>query len=489
MLYKQTIRAGEVREIYKEGRHLKLINAQTSLGLRVFKGGSSVLDTEIRSGFELAFKSFDKITITADQEQKIELWASETPLGYDAPSSNANSLNSYAANHYGDTDEILPFEPSRLTTKVVSDQPWWYGGSNVTKANGIPVAAGEVAEIRGAAAISAAISAKGEYLPSTQTVSVASGKSNYAAIANEHGMFAITNDNKLMQLDSNGYREIAPKVGQGDYVYAMCLVGVDKIAYAVQYSNYFYELDLVTGKVKNYRIPNTDIAKDGYVQAIRRMTHDGEKYIFVTSGQDRESGYDQTFAAITTLQDGVWTHRFRDIQTNYSWRQIWAIGLNKVIIQSDLGFKLIEDVTALPAEDDVASLTHITGIIGGQTDYMQFTEYGDYILIQGQSINSEAVLINKVDMSVVSLGYCDASAIAEAGVILVKGNEFHTSTDLGQTFEITDHPLSFSSSHRNYLHYVGSHLFIMASSFTGYYVTEKVRETPKQTFRVLKAFS
>ena len=138
----------------------------------------------------------------------------------------------------------------------------------------------------------------------------------------------------------------------------------------------------------------------------------------------------------------------------------------------------------------MASLTHVTQAIGGLDDYMQFTRYGDYLLIQGQGVNSEAVLFNTVDLSAVRLGYCDASAISEAGVILVKGDKFHITKDLGQTFEITDNPVTFSSSsHRNYLYYVGSRLYILASGFTGYYVTNKLRQTPKQTFRVLKAFS
>ncbi|MCH2086362.1 MAG: hypothetical protein MK175_04170 [Pseudoalteromonas sp.] len=490
MIFKQSIEAGSTNELNRAGRHIKVINAASALRLRVFNDeGSVMLDSEVRSGFELEMPPFGKATVTSQTQQSYEIWVSADKLGYNAPSANANNLNSYTAKHYGDTDMIVPFEPSRLSVKVVSDAPWWYGGSNVDSDNGIPVAAGEIAEIRGAAEISAAIGVKGEYLPSTQSVSVSSGRGNYAALSNKHGAFAITSNNKLVQLDDSGYREIAPKAGQGDYVYTMCLVGEDKIAYAVQYSNYFYELDLVTGKVKSYRIPNTDITKDGYVQSIRRMAHDGEKYIFVTSGQDRESGYEQTFAAITTYQDGVWTHRFRDIQTNYNWRAIWAVGVNKLVIEGS-GIKYIDDVTALPAEDDMASLTHVTQAIGGLDDYMQFTRYGDYLLIQGQGVNSEAVLFNTVDLSAVRLGYCDASAISEAGVILVKGDKFHITKDLGQTFEITDNPVTFSSSsHRNYLYYVGSRLYILASGFTGYYVTNKLRQTPKQTFRVLKAFS
>lgn len=490
MIFKQSIEAGSTNELNRAGRHIKVINAASALRLRVFNDeGSVMLDSEVRSGFELEMPPFGKATVTSQTQQSYEIWVSADKLGYNAPSANANNLNSYTAKHYGDTDMIVPFEPSRLSVKVVSDAPWWYGGSNVDSDNGIPVAAGEIAEIRGAAEISAAIGAKGEYLPSTNTVKVANGVSPFVSISNKHGAFAVTNGNKLVQLDDSGYREIAPTAGQGDYVMDVCLVGEDKIAYTVQYSNYFYELNLVTGKVKNYRIPNTDMTANGYVSAVRKMAHDGEKYIFVTNGMDYQNGYTDTFAAITTLHNGVWTHKFRLDGNNVPWRQIWALDTNKVIIHTTSGFKVIEDVTLLPDDADVASLTHITNDIFGSDSYMQMTRYGDYALVQGQGVSSEAVLINTVDFSVVRLGYCDSSAISEAGVILVKGDKFHTTKDLGQTYEITDHPLSFGSSHRNYLHYVGSRLFVIASSFVGYYVTNKLRQTPKQTFRVLKAFS
>ena len=85
MLYKQTIRAGEVREINKSGRQIKIINCESTLQLRVFLSGKNLLETEVRSGFDVAFAKFDKLTIQSDQEQRIEVWASDNPLGYEAP--------------------------------------------------------------------------------------------------------------------------------------------------------------------------------------------------------------------------------------------------------------------------------------------------------------------------------------------------------------------------------------------------------------------
>ena len=132
MIFKQSIEAGSTNELNRAGRHIKVINAASALRLRVFNDeGSVMLDSEVRSGFELEMPPFGKATVTSQTQQSYEIWVSADKLGYNAPSANANNLNSYTAKHYGDTDMIVPFEPSRLSVKVVSDAPWWYGGSNV----------------------------------------------------------------------------------------------------------------------------------------------------------------------------------------------------------------------------------------------------------------------------------------------------------------------------------------------------------------------
>lgn len=158
MLYKQTIRAGEVREINKEGRQIKIINCESTLQMRVFLNGENLLDTEVRSGFDVTFGRFDKLTIQSDQEQRIELWASENPLGYEAPTKGSNSNRSDLIEHYGGSQKILPFERNRVAITLFSDtEAFWYGGEGVTVENGIPVKAGESARIEGAGEMHIAI--------------------------------------------------------------------------------------------------------------------------------------------------------------------------------------------------------------------------------------------------------------------------------------------------------------------------------------------
>ncbi|WKD24049.1 hypothetical protein NDQ71_02850 [Pseudoalteromonas sp. KG3] len=150
MLYKQTIRAGEVREIAKVGRQIKIINCESTLQLRVFLKGENLLDTEVRSGFDVTFSKFDSITLQSDQEQRIEVWASPNPLGYKAPTKGSNSNLSEIVDHYGGSQQILPFERNRVAITLFSDtEPFWYGGQGVTIANGIPVAAGVPHKIEG----------------------------------------------------------------------------------------------------------------------------------------------------------------------------------------------------------------------------------------------------------------------------------------------------------------------------------------------------
>lgn len=166
MLYKQTIRAGEVREINKSGRQIKIINCESTLQLRVFLSGKNLLETEVRSGFDVAFAKFDKLTIQSDQEQRIEVWASDNPLGYEAPTKGSNSNRSELIEHYGGSQKVLPFERNRVAITLFSDtEPFWYGGEGVTAENGIPVAAGVAHKIEGAGELHIAVDIPPVYDP------------------------------------------------------------------------------------------------------------------------------------------------------------------------------------------------------------------------------------------------------------------------------------------------------------------------------------
>ena len=484
MIYKQKLKAGEMFEL-GSGKFIKVINSQSDLRLRVYGlDGGLKSNTVVRSGFELTLPEFKYATIQTEIDQPFEIWCSLHPLGYDAPSSNANNLSSYKANHYGDTDLILPFEPNRLTAKIVSDEPWFYGGANVDKENGIPVAAGEIAEVRGAANISAAIGAKGEYLPVNQAVSIGQRKLMYDMIENEHGIFAINNDNELVKVNLGG---LTPVVGIPEgYVKDICNAGKDSIAFIILYENYIYKLNLRTGKITYIAVPvDPTQATQPYTRLFRISYQDG-KFICLGNGSDMDTN--KSFSSIIIYDGENWVHKMKKLDyTNVQFRQVFPAGNNKVIVYSN-GFYVL-DTESLPEMEDLSERERITTPMGGLDAYMQCSENEEYFQFISMGVNAECVLINKSDFSAVRLGYCDAAVISNAGVVMLKDGKFKITKDLGNTYTFVDAPHDIPDSSRSFYAYHKGVLFCLSSAFLGYYVTEKQRIEPKQTFRVLKAYS
>lgn len=238
MLYKQTIRAGEVREINKSGRQIKIINCESTLQLRVFLSGKNLLETEVRSGFDVAFAKFDKLTIQSDQEQRIEVWASDNPLGYEAPTKGSNSNRSELIEHYGGSQKVLPFERNRVAITLFSDtEPFWYGGQGVTAENGIPVAAGVAHKIEGAGELHIAINKTPVYDPVIESVTTKSIQwSSYGMAA--AAMDTVSGIAYLSSEDDNGALFRVTKDG----VFNLRVIGEQikaggGFAYAAQYKN------------------------------------------------------------------------------------------------------------------------------------------------------------------------------------------------------------------------------------------------------------
>lgn len=481
-LFKQTVYPNKVNEINKAGKHLKVINSQTELDIRVFNlVGELVLSTKVRAGFEITLPVFAKVVVSAEQEQKIEMWVDENPLGYNAPTANANSLNSYKANHYGDTDEILPFEPTRLSAKITSDQPWWYGGSNVDSDNGIPVAAGEVAEIRGAAQISAAIGAKGEYLPVNEEVILSGGVYIKDCVINEHGVFGINSSREVFSF-KNGVLESITPIESG-YIPKICKVGESKVAYFTYFGNYICELDVVTNKTKLIKVPNDSTSTGAYLTKMVDVIYIDDKYVVYGDfydGLERES-----FQGLAVLEVDGWKFKNRAAM---SIDGMWPVNDTHILLQNYSTLKLVE-FSLIDETDIIGAAPEYTGAWSGSLSNATLTEYGDYYLLKTQGVNSTAMMIDKQTLTPKNFGYCDAAVYSEAGLILVKGGEFHITEDLGLTYTVQPAPRDFNSSSVVVLAYLDKKLYILSSEFIGFYTTEKQRVNIKQTFRVLKAYS
>ncbi|MCP5005669.1 MAG: hypothetical protein GY941_17300 [Planctomycetes bacterium] len=490
MIFKQKLKAGEMYEL-GAGKYIKIINSQTDLRLRVFGvDGSIKSNTVVRSGFELTFSEFKYATVQTEVDQPFEIWCSFDPLGYDAPSSNANTMQSYKANHFGDTDPILPFEPNRLTARIVSDAPWWYGGGNVDKENGIPVAAGEIAEVRGAAEISAAISAEGEYLTTTETVDYGQRPWNYGSFSNDYGLVIQDNDGGILLLNENGQNKVPTS---GGTIYKMCKVGGDSVAYAGATSDYIYEYSFKTQKTKLISIPNTSSSAtpDGYMTRIMGLAYINGVYVVKANCYKAETG---DFKALAIYDGESWVYKYKE-QGNYTGvSYMWALGDEGLLISSSdkLYFVKIEELPETEQRDEnnrIANLDVIFEGFSGNVGYSSITEYGGYMMIKSQSHNSEAALINIGDRSTVSIGNCQIALHGAIGVIRGNGDDWYLSDDLGQTWVEVEPSIVFGSADNVHADFHGGRVFVSSGRFTGYIATEKQRVKVKQEFRVLKAYS
>lgn len=159
MLITKYLSPDEINDINTAGQFIKVMNCEGALRVRALAGADVIVDTEARAGFEMqTSRAFSLIQLTSEQPQKVELWASQHKLSYDALTKGSNTNQSALIEHYGGSQRVLPFEQNRVAVTLFSDtEPFWYGGEGVTVENGIPVKAGEIARIEGAGEMHIAI--------------------------------------------------------------------------------------------------------------------------------------------------------------------------------------------------------------------------------------------------------------------------------------------------------------------------------------------
>lgn len=491
MLHRKTLKPNQVTTVTKKGSEFKLLTAQTELRVTFYRKGEEMLVTDARSGFELSGVNFDEILISGEQEQRIEIWASEIKLGYDAPTANANNLSSFKGLHYGDSEVLLPFEPSRLTARVVSDSPWWYGGANVDSDNGIPVAAGEVAEIRGAAEIKAAISAKGEYLTTTQTVDTGDRPWIYGSFSNAHGVIIKNNSGGIDLLNKSGLQPIPT---QGVSVYVVAKVSKHVIAYAAATSDYIYLYNMDTKKVELLSIPTTtgDAVEGKYITRINGIAYAGGRYVINASVYDIVAGKDIKALVVSDASGWLFKYIYQSNSGHYP-SDLYSSGASGLLVlYSDKVYHI--DVNNIPDERiydgvDFTNLNLISTGFSGNRSYSSIASYGGYTLLKSQAVNSSAVLIKESDFTAVNIGRCQMALISEVGLIKGDGGEWLLSKDYGQTYSSIDPAISFPSGANVHANYFDDVVLVASTSLTGYILTEKQRQNPKQKFRILKAFS
>ena len=145
MFIRKFLSAFKVDDVNAKGRFIKVMNCESVIRLRATYQGNLVLDSDAKAGFDVqTSQPFDQIQITSETEQKLELWVSEHKLSYDALSTKANSSSSFLVEHYGESQELTPYQPSQSSLILMCDNlKAWIGGEGVTKETGIPLNAGE----------------------------------------------------------------------------------------------------------------------------------------------------------------------------------------------------------------------------------------------------------------------------------------------------------------------------------------------------------
>ncbi|KPH92345.1 hypothetical protein AMS57_02135 [Pseudoalteromonas undina] len=144
MFIRKFLKPNQVDEVNAKGSFIKVMNCEGVFRIRVLSQGRAIVDTDAAAGFDIQTKEpFDFIEITSDIEQKLQLWASEHKLSYDALSVKASRVNSSLVKHYGHNQMISGYDPAQSRVIVQSDKDWFIGGAGVSASDGIPVAANE----------------------------------------------------------------------------------------------------------------------------------------------------------------------------------------------------------------------------------------------------------------------------------------------------------------------------------------------------------
>lgn len=148
MILRQAIKSGEVNEVNRAGRFIKILECVGDLRLEIFKGGEKVIDTIARANFEFEGLVFDKVVITTDTSQKYEMWVSHAKLTYNPIKSivvGAAGIESKTASvFYGEVAEIFPAKDFRAAVTIQAGDNFYVGGEGITESSAIEIKAGEL---------------------------------------------------------------------------------------------------------------------------------------------------------------------------------------------------------------------------------------------------------------------------------------------------------------------------------------------------------
>lgn len=332
MFITKFLKPHEVTEINTLGNCIKVMNCEGKFRIKATLQGQPVLETDARAGFDVQTgKPFDLLVITSETDQKLELWASQHKLSYDALSTKASRATSFLAEHYGHGQQIIGYDTAQSRVTVVCDQPWWLGGEGVSKKNGIPMAANEKYIHDSAAPLSAYIDEAPAKTLNTDNQTIIEQPVHY----DQHAIRKI-NDHMVYFGSDTGTKIFDAKTGQYTSVYIgpeMNLVGrmfdVDGEIFTVahegitEHQTYFCRIVAGTLQFIPQQTPNT-------FYALGCDVYQGKTYVVGGDGVDGANR-----AKIYTFDASFPTDNFAEIDTNIKAGQ--PLKLDKIFIDQSTG--------------------------------------------------------------------------------------------------------------------------------------------------------
>lgn len=462
-------------DVVKDGKHIKIVSCSFPMMIRVMsKRGELIIETEVRGGFELALdESFSKVVVTSEQSQGAEIWVSKIALGYTAPTSGANSNVSAMFEHYGDIEQLAPFEASRTRMTVVSDSvPFWYGGDGLTIENGIKAEVGEKVTIDGAGEFNVAIDLSGAYsLAFDSAVVDGSTAGAYKIIKTTYGVvFASKGTYKDMYFQDLSGAFTKLTYGSDTRFTGAEMLDDGETLMAATTTGGFRFFNLVTGAVtggwSGNGIPSEMINLNGRIWC--KYGGNGNQYFMAADG------------SMDVILDN------RGIG-NFSTGAIFVVGAEVWIMQGS-GSKLYSfPLNDIPAVLDETLLTVISASSSGTGAYAMVTENADVWCWSNACVNTRAITVDKVTKVVSVSPYCNRAIAVSDGILVFDKNDVKEYSNDFLSYTEYEVDKNISSTWLTWPYFLGNRFFMYVDGNVIERTTIKKRSVPLAKFRLLKS--
>lgn len=369
MFITKFLKPHEVTEINTLGNCIKVMNCEGKFRIKATLQGQPVLETDARAGFDVQTgKPFDLLVITSETNQKLELWASQHKLSYDALSTKASRATSFLAEHYGHGQQIIGYDTAQSRVTVVCDKPWWLGGEGVSKKNGIPMAANGKYIHDSAAPLSAYIDEAPAKTLNTNDMNIIEQPVHYDQHTirkiNEHLVYFGGNTGTRIY-DAKTNKHTTVSLTQGENIVGR-MFEIDDVIYSVMHEG-ITEHETRLCKIDNGEVFYMPMQTPNTFIALGCDEYKGKVYIV---GADRAEGTKR--GKIYTADAGFPYENFTEVDTNIKTGE--PLKLDKIFIDQNTGAVwVIEDNNVYKgsiALTDFVLMGEVEGIVNTDPSFM-----------------------------------------------------------------------------------------------------------------------